>query len=48
MTESVKCRGFLGRIFGHKFNKSLWAAGVTVSDGYCYRCGYIPRPGPRL
>lgn len=45
MTELAQCRGLLGRIFGHKFTKTLYLAGKTVNDGYCYRCGFIPQPG---
>ncbi len=37
MTKAVKCIGFLGWIFGHKFIKNMGM--YTYTCDHCYRCG---------
>ena len=40
MTEQTpKCRGILGRLFGHKFLKQ--SGGYVYSSNRCYRCGFV-------
>lgn len=36
----TKCKGLMGRIFGHKWHFS--AGGYVYSQNACVRCGYIP------
>ena len=44
MAKPTDCRGFLGRIFGHKWTFRMGLEWVYESN-HCTRCGYIPEAG---
>jgi len=38
-SKPSKCTGLFGRIFGHRFYQSHWAAERIFYVDYCTRCG---------